>query len=116
MSISSYLAQDLAGVFLYDISRTAIIISNGISTTYTVLLNDMSEDEIDDFGGPMINMGQIVHFLAADLPGIEPGDTIYIQDLDEQGKIGDKVNRKKIVISTTISADSNELIVRVRGA
>jgi len=116
VSISSYLAQDLAGVFLYDIPRKAIVITNGISKTYTVLLNDMSEDEQDDFGGPMINMGQTIHFLAADLPGIEPGDTIYIQDLDEQGKVGDKVNRKKIVISTTISADSNELIVRVRGA
>jgi len=92
------------------------VINNGISTTYTVLLNDMSEDEIDDFGGPMINMGQIIHFLASDLPGLEPGDTLYIQDLDEQGKIGEKINRKKIVITTTISADSNELIVRVKGA
>lgn len=92
------------------------MINNGISTTYTVLLNDMSEDEIDDFGGPMINMGQIIHFLASDLPGLEPGDTLYIQDLDEQGKIGEKINRKKIVITTTISADSNELIVRVKGA
>lgn len=76
----------------------------------------MNEDEMDDFGGPMINMGQTIHFLAADLPGLEPGDTLYIQDLDEQGKVGDKINRKKIVISTTISADSNELIVKVRGA
>ena len=116
MSLSSYLAQDLAGVFKYDLPRTAIVINNGISTTYTVLLNDMSEDEMDDFGGPMINMGQTIHFLASDLPGLEPGDTLYIQDLDEQGKVGDKVNRKKIVISTTISADNNELIVRVRGA
>jgi hypothetical protein len=64
----------------------------------------------------MINMGQGIHFLIADLPSIEPGATLYIQDVDQNGPNGALINRKKLVISTTTSADGNELIVRVKGA
>ena len=115
-ALTDAMKVDLAGVFAYDIQRTAIIIENGITTTYTVLLDDSQEDEQDDFGGPMIDMGQGVHFLISDLSSIEPGATIYIQDVDNSGPPGTKINRKKLVISTTTSADGNELIVKVKGA
>lgn len=115
-ALTDAMKVDLAGVFAYDIQRTAIIIENGITTTYTVLLEDTNEDEGDDFGGPIINMGQGVHFLISDLPSIEPGATLYIQDVDPNGPPGTLINRKKLVISTTTSADGNELIVKVKGA
>lgn len=115
-ALTDAMKVDLAGVFAYDIQRTAIIIENGITTTYTVLLEDTNEDEADDFGGPIIDMGQGVHFLISDLPSIEPGATLYIQDVNPNGPPGTTINRKKLVISTTISADGNELIVKVKGA
>ena len=107
---------DLAALFTYDMPRTVIIISNGITTTYTVLLNDFAEDEIDELGGAMVNMGQTIHFKASDLPSVEPGSTLYLQDVDPNGPPGTFINRKKLVISTTTSADRNELIVLVKGA
>jgi len=108
------MADDLAAVFRLDMPTTAIIAFNGQTKEYTVLLDDMQNQEVDAFGGPEIENMRRIHFLTTDLPSVENGSIISI--MEPSPTPGNPILRKKIVLSSTISGDGNELIVTVRGA
>ena len=114
MSMQSVMAQDLAYLFEKDIPTTAIITLNGQTKEYTVLLDDLQNQEADAFGGPEIENMRRIHFLTTDLPSVENGTIISI--LEPSPTPGNPILRKKIVMSSVTSADGNELIATVRGA
>ena len=105
MSMQSYMARDLASLYEYDMPAQAKIGAK----TFTVLIDDLLNEEIEAYGGPEEVATQRVHFLTTDKSSILNGTSISIRQKD--GKKFDK----KVVISSIISADGNELIVTVRG-
>jgi len=102
--MKSYLAADLAGVFIYDFPTTCTV---GL-TTYTVLVGDNSQTEEDAFGGQQMIDTQSIHFKASDISEIVNGIVVTLTDSG--------VALKKLVVSNMLSADGNELIVQVRAA
>jgi len=102
--MKAYLAADLAGVFVYDFPTTCTV----GGTTYNVLVGDNSQTEEDAFGGPQMVDTQSIHFRVSDLASIDNGTVLTLVDTG--------VSTKKLVVSNTISADGNEMIVQVRAA
>ncbi len=99
-TLQQAMATDLAATFTRDIPKTIYI----GSTPFTTLLEDISNEEIDAFGGPEVIGQQRVHFKASDLAQIENGSLMTID------------GEKKIVVKSLLSGDDNELIVSVRKA
>lgn len=104
MSMQSYMAADLSALFQRDMPETCKIGAK----TYTVLIDDLLSEDVEEYGGPESIDMQRVHFKTTDLARIENGTTLSI-------KAG-KVWKPKIVMSSITSADGNELIATVRGA
>ena len=69
---------------------------------FTVLLDDLLNDEIEGFGGAESLEMLRVHFKISDLAKIEIGSKLTV------------ANKAKIVLNSITSADGNELIVTVR--
>ena len=105
MSMESYMANDLREVFERDMPAQCKI----GQVTYSVLLDDQMNDEIDTYGGPERIEMQRVHFQTTDKREIEDGSTLQIRMRGAKSWI------TKIVISSVKSADGNELIATVRG-
>ena len=95
-----YIGADLAALFEYEYTVEA----QYNSRTYTAIEGDNSFTEVDEFGGPSFIDLQEYHFKTTDLPNVEIGTEMTVA-----GKL-------KIIVSAVISADGNELIVRVRAA
>ena len=109
MSMQTVMAADLAALWSTEMTTTAII---GV-TSYTVLLDDLLSQEVDQFGGPEMENVRSIHFLTTDLASIENGSTLTLL---EPSPPSAPSQRKKIVLRSITSADGNELIVTVRGA
>ena len=105
MSLESYMANDLREVFARDMPAQCRIGQQ----IFTVLLDDLVLDEIDTYGGPEKIEMQRVHFQTTEKSEIDDGSTMQIKATGDQKWI------TKIVLSSTKSADGNELIATVRG-
>ena len=105
MSMESYMANDLREVFARDMPAQCRIGQQ----LFNVLLDDLVADEIDTYGGPEKIEMKRVHFQATEKSDIDDGSILQIKPTSAQNWI------TKIVISSTKSADGNELIVTVRG-
>ena len=115
MSMRTQLATDLAGLFTNEMTATATLVRSGKSTTFTVLLDDQQNIDMEAYGGSEMDSPQIIHFQTSDLADINDGETLTIAE-PKPGQPGQTVQTKKIVISSVNSADGAELIVTVRGA
>ena len=104
--MQSYMASDLASLYSYDMPAQAKIGAK----TFTVLIDDLLNEEIEAYGGAEIVATQRIHFLTTDKPSITIGSSVSIRQKDG------KKFETKIVLSSITSADGNELIVTVRGA
>ena len=109
MSMQTVMAADLAALWGTEMTTTATI---GV-TSYTVLLDDLLSQEVDQFGGPELENARNIHFLTTDLASIENGSTLTLL---EPNPPSTPAQKKKIVVRSITSADGNELIVTVRGA
>jgi hypothetical protein len=98
-SMQDFMASDLSQLFTRDMPEECRIGSR----KYTVLLDDLMNDEVEGYGGPESIEMQRVHFRTSDKASIEDGSKLFIK------------GKSKIVLSSVISADGNELIATVRG-
>lgn len=105
MSMQSYMAADLSALFAADMPAQAKIGAK----TYTVLVDDLVSEEAEAYGGPENLALQRVHFLTTDKKNIEIGAQLAIRQKDAEKW------ETKIVLSSVLSADGNELILTVRG-
>lgn len=105
MSMQDYMANDIAALFKLDMPAQCKI----GNVTYSVLLDDEINEELDTYGGPERVEMQRVFFLATDRKKIEDGTTLQVR--------ADKRSSwtTKIVLSSVMSADGNNLIATVRG-
>jgi len=106
MSMQSYMASDLSSLYDYDMPAQAKIGAK----TYTVLIDDLINEEVEAYGGAEAIATQRIHFLVSDKPSITIGSPVSIRQGDS------KKFESKIVMSSITSADGNALIVTVRGA
>ena len=112
MSMRTQLATDLAGLFTNEMTATATLIRSGKSTTFTVILDDQQNIDVEAYGGAEMDNPQRIHFQASELADINDGETLTLAE----PKPGQTVQTKKIVTGSVTSADGAELIVTVRGA
>ena len=98
-AMATSMQSDLSALFAHEMQVNCTI----GAVTYTVLLDDAVNDELEGYGGPEAVQIQRVHFQTTDLKSIEIGTTLQV------------LGKNKIVISSITSADGNELIVTVRG-
>ena len=110
MSMQSYMARDLKELFQRDMPAESLIGSQ----SFSILWDDLVNDEIEQPGGPDNLDMQRVHFLTVDKPSIEIGSLMDVRMKAEPGKPPYQW-KSKIVLSSIESADGNELIVTVRG-
>lgn len=115
MSMRTQLATDLAGLFTNEMTATATLVRSGKSTTFTVLLDDQQNIDVEAYGGAEMENPQRIHFQTSDLADISDGETLTLAE-PKPGQPGQTVQTKKIVTGSVTSADGAELIVTVRGA
>jgi hypothetical protein len=104
-SMQDYLRNDLSALFNYDMNSQAKYAGN----QYTVKINDPQRTEADAYGGPEAIELMEIHFQTSDLPKIKNGVPLEVQ-------IPDGTWKRKIIVSSILSADGVELIVTVRAA
>jgi len=110
MSMQSYLATDLSELFARDMPTDCKIGARNFS----VLLDDLINEEVEAYGGPEnIDLAR-VHFQTTDKKSIEVGTALAIRQRGADGKPPGPW-KSKIVLSAILSADGNELIATVRG-
>ena len=110
MSMQSHMAADLSELFNRDMPADCKIGAQ----TFTVLIDDLLNEEVEAYGGPEAVEVQRVHFQVSDKSSIEIGSNLSIRQRPESGK-KPAPWKSKIVLSSITSADGNELIVNVRG-
>ena len=99
-NMQQFMADDLSALFAREIQQECQIGSK----KYIVLVDDLINDEIEGYGGPEYMESQRIHFQTIDLAQVDDGQIILL------------ATHSKIVQSSTLSADGNELIVTVRGS
>ena len=114
MSMQTVMAADLAALWGTEMTTTCQLTRNGVTTRYTVLVDDLVDSEQDSLGGPELERMRNIHFLTTDISSIEVGEMIML--LEPTSVSGQPEERKKLVLRSITSADGNELIVTVRGA
>jgi hypothetical protein len=110
MRMQSYMAADLAELFTRDMPAECKIGAK----TFSVLIDDLLNDEIEEYGGPDDVSIQRVHFLTTEKKAIEIGSKLAVRQKAEAGTTPGPWE-SKIVLSSIRSADGNELIATVRG-
>jgi hypothetical protein len=110
MSIESYMAADLAALFTRDMPAECKIGAK----TFSVLIDDLLNEEDEAYGGGESVSTQRVHFLVTDKREIDTGSKLAVRQKAQPGAMPDAWETK-IVISSIRSADGNELIATVRG-
>jgi hypothetical protein len=99
-NMQGYMADDLSALFEREIQQECQIGSK----KYIVLVDDLVNDEIEGYGGPEYIEMQKIHFKTTDVAEVDDGQIILL------------ATHSKIVQSSILSADGNELIVTVRGS
>lgn len=110
MSMESYMAADIAALFARDMPAECKIGAK----IFSVLIDDLLNEEVESYGGPEAISMQRIHFLTAEKPFIEIGSKLACRQKAQTG-IKPMMWETKIVLSSIRSADGNELIVTVRG-
>ena len=110
MSMESYLAADIAQLFTRDMPAECKIGAK----TFSVLIDDLLNEEAEAYGGPEAVSTQRVHFLTSDKSRIEIGSKLACRQKAQSGD-APAPWETKIVLSSIRSADGNELIATVRG-
>jgi len=110
-TMQSLMASDLSELFDRDMPAECKVGAK----TYTVLVDDLLSDEAEGYGGPEAIDMQRVHFKASDRDNIEIGTKLGVRPKAATGQ-SVKPWKSKIVLSSILSADGNELIATVRGA
>jgi len=110
MSMESYMAVDLAALFTRDMPAECKIGAK----TFSVLIDDLLNEEDEAYGGSESVSTQRVHFLVTDKREIDTGSKLAVR---QKAQLGNPPNawESKIVLSSIKSADGNELIATVRG-
>ena len=108
--MQSFMAADLSEVFARDMPYDCKIGSKD----FTVIVDDLMNEEIEAYGGPEAAEIQRVHFQTSEKPSIEIESRMSIRIRPEPGKTPGPW-KSKIVLSSITSADGNELIVTVKG-
>lgn len=98
-TMQSAMGSDLSQLFQRDMPKTCVI----GAARFNVLIDDLISEEIEAIGGPENVDMQRVHFLTTDKQSITNGTQLFIE------------GKSKIVVSSILSADGNELIATVRG-
>ena len=93
------MGTDLGQLFTRDMPTECVI----GAAKFTVLIDDLLSEEIEAMGGAENIDLQRVHFLASDKPSITNGTQLFVG------------GKPKIVLTSLLSADGNELIATVRG-
>ena len=110
-SMQTYMANDLSELFDRDMQAECKIGAK----TYTVLIDDLLSDEVEGYGGPEAVDMQRVHFKTTDRNSIEIGTKLGVRPKAADSQKAQPW-KSKIVLSSILSADGNELIATVRGA
>lgn len=110
MSMESYMAADLSALFERDMPAECLIGAK----IFSVLIDDLMNEEVEAYGGPEALSMQRVHFLVTDKASIEIGSKLSVRQKAQSGTVPG-VWESKIVISSMKSADGNELIATVKG-
>ena len=110
MSMESLMAADLAALFARDMPAECKIGAK----TFSVLVDDLLNDETEAYGGPEAISLQRVHFLTTEKASIEIGSKLAVRQKAQPGTLPNAWETK-IVLSSIRSADGNELIATVRG-
>jgi len=110
MSMESYMAADLAELFTRDMPAECKIGAK----LFSVLIDDLLNEEEEAYGGGEAISLQRVHFLVTDKKDIETGSKLAIRQKAQAGTLP-SAWESKIVLSSIKSADGNELIATVRG-
>ena len=98
-TMAEAMGADLSQLFTRDMPQECVIGAR----KFSVLIDDLLSEEIEGYGGPENVDMQRVHFLTTDKPSIENGTQLFVG------------GKSKIVVSSVLSADGNELIATVRG-
>lgn len=110
MSMESYMAADLAELFTRDMPAECKIGAK----TFSVLIDDLLNEEEEAYGGGENISMQRVHFLATQKSFIDNGSKLAVRQKAQPGTTPSPWETK-IVLSSIKSADGNELIATVRG-
>lgn len=110
MSMQSQMASDLSQLFVRDMPAECKIGAN----QFTVLIDDLVNEETEAYGGPEAIDLQRVHFQTSEKSSIEIGSGLAVRQKPATGQ-NPGVWKSKTVLSSIVSADGNELIVTVRG-
>jgi hypothetical protein len=114
-TMAQAMAMDLGGVFALEISVRVLI--EGATAMLTALLNDQVFSEEEDMGGQQLIDLVEVHFQVVDMPSIANETVMTVFFIDPQTCLPtDTVGKKKIVLTSKLSNDGNELIVTARAA
>jgi len=98
-TMAQAMGSDLTQLFRRDMPTECVIGSR----KFSVLIDDLLNEDQSEYGGAENIELQRVHFLTADKPSIENGTQLFIG------------GKSKLVLSSVLSADGNELIATVRG-
>ena len=110
MSMQSYMAADIAALFVRDMPAECKIGSK----VFSVLIDDLLNEEEEAYGGGESISMQRVHFLASQKSFIDTGSKLAVRQKAQPG-VAPEPWESKIVLSSIKSADGNELIATVRG-
>jgi len=110
MSMESYMAADLAELFTRDMPAECKIGAK----LFSVLIDDLLNEENEAYGGGEAVSLQRVHFLVTDKKEIDTGSKLAVRQKAQAGTTPGAWE-SKIVLSSIKSADGNELIATVRG-
>jgi len=110
MTMQSHMAADLAALFARDMPAECKIGAK----MFSVLIDDLLNEEVEAYGGPEAIAMQRVHFLASEKNSIEIGSKLAVRQKAAPGTTPGAWETK-IVLSSIRSADGNELIATVRG-
>lgn len=108
--MESYMAADLSALFERDMPAECVIGAK----TYSVLIDDLLNEEEEAYGGGEAVSMQRVHFLTSQKPYIDNGSKLAVRQKAQPGAAPSSWE-SKIVLSSIKSADGNELIATVRG-
>lgn len=109
--MQAYMATDLSELFTRDMPSECRIGAK----VYTVLIDDLLNEEVEGYGGPESIDMQRVHFQTTDRDSVEIGTKLSVRPKASDGQTI-RPWKSKIVLSSIVSADGNELIATVRGA